>query len=63
MFMHMAKRKLYSFWIDAEHVEQLKLVRDRDGVLPSEQIRRALAAWLKAKGVSAKAPTTKRKRG
>jgi hypothetical protein len=29
----------------------LDLVRDRDGILQSEQIRRAVATWLKDKGV------------
>jgi len=29
----------------------LDLVRERDGILQSEQIRRAVAAWLKDKGV------------
>jgi len=48
----------------------LDLVRERDGILQSEQIRRAVAAWLKDKGVdteaySRKALTThsRRKRG
>jgi hypothetical protein len=29
----------------------LDLVRERDGILQSEQIRRAVAAWLRDKGV------------
>lgn len=49
----MAKRRLYSFWIDDEHATQLKAVRDRDGILPSEQIRRAIQNWLDTKGITA----------
>lgn len=45
-------RKRYSFWIDAQQAEGLKSVKERDGVLESEQIRRAIDAWLKAKGVT-----------
>jgi len=40
------RRKLYSFWIDPEHLTALKAIQARDGILPSEQIRRALAAWI-----------------
>jgi hypothetical protein len=34
-------RKRYSFWIDDEQADGLKVVKERDGVLESEQIRRA----------------------
>jgi len=47
----MTPRKRYSFWIDDEQAEGLKVVKDRDGVLESEQIRRAIDAWLEEKGV------------
>lgn len=49
------RRKLYSFWIDPEQAAALKAVKDRDGVPESEQIRRAIDAWLKAKSISRKA--------
>jgi len=57
-------KKLYSFWIDPQHLEGLKAVKERDGILPSEQIRRALADWLVRKGVLAKPrrPRTRRRR-
>jgi hypothetical protein len=42
----MTPRKRYSFWIDDEQVAGLKRVKDRDGVLESEQIRRAINDWL-----------------
>ncbi len=39
-----------SFWIEPEQADGLKAIRDRDGILPSEQIRRAIADWFKKKG-------------
>ena len=58
-------RSRYNFWIDDELRDGLKTVRDRDGVLESEQIRRAIRDWLEKKGVKVKterprAATTKR---
>ena len=44
-------RKKYSFWIDDAQAEGLKTVKERDGVLESEQIRRAINDWLEKKGV------------
>ena len=58
----MSPRKRYSFWIDDRQAEGLKQIKERDGVLESEQIRRAIDAWLKQKGVKAdrkRAPTRK----
>jgi hypothetical protein len=43
-------RKRYSFFIDPEHAEGLKAVKERDGIPESVQIRRALAEWLKKRG-------------
>lgn len=31
----------------------LQVVYERDGILPSEQVRRAVRAWLESKGVIA----------
>lgn len=47
----MSPRRRYSFWIDDEQADGLKAVKERDGVLESEQIRRAIDAWLIEKGV------------
>lgn len=41
----------YNFWIDAPDREALRLVKARDGIPESEQIRRAIAEWLERKGV------------
>jgi hypothetical protein len=55
----MTPRSRYNFWIDDEQREGLRFVRERDGVLESEQIRRAIDKWLEEKGVR---PKTTRKR-
>jgi hypothetical protein len=51
----MTPRKKYSFWIDDDQADGLKVVKERDGVLESEQIRRAINNWLEKKGVRGKA--------
>jgi hypothetical protein len=48
---HMTPRQRYGFWIDASQREGLRAVKERDGVLESEQIRRAINDWLQKKGV------------
>ncbi len=53
-------RKRYGFWIDEDLLAGLRIVKDRDGVPESEQIRRAIREWLKSKGVE---PTGTPKRG
>jgi hypothetical protein len=57
----MTPRKRYSFWIDDRQADGLKKVKERDGVLESEQIRRAIDRWLEEKGISVK--TAKPARG
>jgi hypothetical protein len=57
----MSPRKRYSFWIDDAQAEGLKQIKERDGVLESEQIRRAIDRWLQEKGVKVK--TAKPARG
>jgi hypothetical protein len=47
----MTARKLAAFRLDEELVEGLKQVWERDGIQPSEQVRRAVKAWLKEKGL------------
>jgi Arc/MetJ-type ribon-helix-helix transcriptional regulator len=43
--------KITSIRLDDEIMEGLRLVQERDGVPQSEQIRRALRAWLVQRGV------------
>lgn len=52
----MTPRRKYSFWIDDEQAEGLKRIKERDGVLESEQIRRAINRWLQEKGGLATTP-------
>jgi hypothetical protein len=42
---------MYCLRLDPEQVRLLKLVKAREGVLQSEQIRRALAMWFAKKGI------------
>lgn len=56
VYTRMASRKRYSFWIEDEQAAGLKLVKDRDGISESEQIRRALNEWLRMKGAIKAAP-------
>jgi hypothetical protein len=55
----MTPRRKYSFWIEDAQADGLKAVKIRDGVLESEQIRRAIDDWLANKGITRK---TDRKR-
>lgn len=45
------QRKLVAFRLDPEIIAGLDAVKVRDGVPASEQIRRALRAWLATKGI------------
>ena len=50
-----SNRTMSSFRIDDDLMAGLRLVRERDGVPVSEQVRRALEMWLESKGVTRKA--------
>jgi hypothetical protein len=45
-------KKQTAFRIDPEILDGLRTVKERDGVPVSEQVRRALVAWLDEKGVT-----------
>ena len=53
-------RRVTTFRIDDELMEGMQLVWERDGVAVSEQVRRAIRAWLEAKGVNVKSKEGKR---
>ena len=42
-------RRMRSFYLDDDLIDGLRAIHDRDGVLPSEQVRRAIRAWLDSK--------------
>lgn len=47
----MTPRARYTFFIDADQRAALAAIKDRDGISESEQIRRAIKAWIEQKGV------------
>ena len=51
----MTPRRVSTFRIDDELIDGLREVWERDGVPPSEQVRRAIRTWLESKGVIKKA--------
>ena len=44
-------RNRYTFFIDDDQRLALKAIKERDGIPESEQIRRAVKAWIEQKGV------------
>ena len=40
-----------NFRLEEELLEALQAIRERDGIPVAEQVRRALQAWIEAKGV------------
>ena len=52
----MTPRVATTYRIDDDILEALRVVRERDGVPVSEQVRRALKMWLESKGVELKSP-------
>jgi hypothetical protein len=42
---------MYALRLDQNLADLLKVVKERDGIPEAEQIRRALKAWFKQKGV------------
>jgi Arc/MetJ-type ribon-helix-helix transcriptional regulator len=55
-------RNMHSFYLDPEMSAGLKVIKDRDGISESEQVRRALRLWLDSKGLKLKRSVA-RKRG
>lgn len=48
-------RERIEFWIDRWARKALQEIRDLEGIPESEQLRRAVGAWLESKGVVQKA--------
>lgn len=55
----LSPKRLYSFKIDPEVADALKVIKSREGIGESEQIRRGIELWLKSKGAKVK-PERKR---
>ena len=59
-------KKLAAFRLDSELIDGLQTVKERTGAPIAEQVRRAIAAWLRANGVTIKTQRPRavtRKRG
>ena len=50
----MSPKELTAFRVEADIMEGLRRVKDRDGVPLSVQVDRALRAWLDKKGIAVK---------
>ncbi|MBK9241583.1 MAG: ribbon-helix-helix protein, CopG family [Acidobacteria bacterium] len=50
--MSPSAKKQTAFRIDADVLDGLKAIKERDGVPVSEQVRRALSAWVESRGVT-----------
>ena len=51
----MTLRNRYTFFIDDDQKTALELIKERDGISESEQIRRAIKAWIAEKRIVEKA--------
>ena len=50
----------YAFWISPDQKEALRVIKERDGIPVSEQIRRAIDQWLAEKAASRRSGTRRR---
>lgn len=55
----MTPLKPVNFRLESELLEALQTIRERDGISVTEQVRRAILAWIDTKGVTVK-PERKR---
>lgn len=56
----MSPKRTTTMRIDDELLDGLAAVKERDGIPASEQVRRAIQAWLKERGISVKGKAKKR---
>jgi hypothetical protein len=56
-------KRLTNFRIDEELLTGLQAIRTRDGIAVSEQVRRAIQAWLALKGGPTKTKTGRKRAG
>lgn len=45
------KSKMYSMRLEIALIDALQKIKERDGIPVTEQVKRAIKAWLKKKGV------------
>jgi hypothetical protein len=58
----MTPLKPTNFRLEEELLAALQFIKERDGVPVSEQVRRALTAWIDARGVKVKPPRPRARR-
>jgi hypothetical protein len=56
----MTPRSRYTFFIDEEQRTALAAIKERDGISESEQIRRAVKAWIERKALKKRRATTRK---
>lgn len=54
---HVTPRERFHVFLDLEQRDGLRYLKNRDGIPEAEQIRRAVDAWLREKGVTPKKQT------
>jgi hypothetical protein len=59
----MTPRNRYTFFIDDDQRAALSQIKERDGISESEQIRRAIKAWIGEKGVKMKSSPRRARTG
>ncbi len=59
----MDSRTRYTFYIDSAQREALSAIKARDGISESEQIRRAIAAWIAGRDVPSPKKAERRRAG
>ena len=57
---YMSPTEQTAFRLDMDLMEGLRTVKERDGIPISEQVRRAVKAWLESKGVEAGRKTSEK---
>jgi len=55
-------KRLTAFRLEQEQLDALAAIKTRDGIPATEQVKRALAAWIEAKGIEKPRPTGKGRR-
>lgn len=55
-YCEVSPKRPYNVKLDPELIDALRLIKEREGIAESEQIRRGIRLWLKQKKVTVQAP-------
>lgn len=58
--LRMAPKELAAFRLPPQLLEALRQIRERDGISMTDQVHRALDAWVESRGVTPKKTGSKR---